>query len=214
MNFYAIKRTKDHIKYWKNRKADWKKSYLDTADHPHRKLITGILCDLKGWNAIFEIGCNAAPNMVALLKRRPRTMVGACDVNEEAIKLANETMIGGNFMAGSADDVFMSDKSVDIVLSDMTLIYVSPRDINRYIKELKRVGRQYVLLCEFHSESWWNRKALKFNTGYYAHDYKRLLEKHGFYDICYYKLKEEDWPGGNPQKTFAYLILAKIPYRN
>ena len=79
------------------------------------------------------------------------------------------------------------------------------------IKEIKRLARNYVLLCEFHSKSWYNRASLKINSGYNAYNWVKLLKKHGFRDIATHKISEKDWPGGNPQKTFGYLILAKVP---
>ena len=127
-----------------------------------------------------------------------------------AIEEAKKYLNGAYLKVNSGDDVMMSDDSTDVVLSDMCLIYVGPRKIKDYLNEMKRIGRHHVLLCEFHSDSWWNRMALRFNSGYYAYNYDKLLSKLGFYDIIKFKLREEDWPGGDPQKTFGYIITAKI----
>lgn len=214
MNFLGIKSTSQWSDYWIKRKADWKTAYLDTYDHPHRRILVGVLKRIP-WVSLLEIGCNSAPNLMAIIKNIPGKQVGGIDVNADAIELCNQTFRDGFFKVNSADDIMMSDKSVDVVLSDMTLIYVSPRDINRYVAEIKRIGRNYVVLCEFHSKNIWQRLRLKLTSGYNAYDWKKLLDKHGFYDIQSFKLKPEDWPGGNPQKTFAYIIVAKIPsYKN
>ena len=95
----------------------------------------------------------------------------------------------------------------------MTLIYVEPRKIDQYILELKRVARNRVILVEFHSTSFFNRLALRWNSGYNAYNYKLLLKKNGFYDVMMMKIPEESWPGGDPQKTFAYIIVATPPLR-
>jgi len=215
MNFSAPKLfrgTKNHINWWANRKIDWKTSYLDTWNHPHRGMITQILRRID-WFSLFEIGCGSGPNLVRIAKEFPRRQLGGIDVNPEAIEMAGQYLQGGHFKVGSADDIMMSDKSTDVVLSDMCLIYVSPRDIDRHIKEIKRLARAYVVLCEFHSESLWNRLKLKFNSGYNAYNYKKLLKKHGFYDTATVKIPESAWPGGDPQKTFGYLIISKVPKR-
>jgi len=190
-------------------KIDWKTSYLDTWTHPHRKVIIAALRSF-GWVSLLEVGCGGGANLAAILKAFTGKQVGGIDVNEDAIELARKTFNGGVFKVNSADDIMMSDGSVDVVLSDMTMIYVGPTKIMEYLEEMKRVTRGYIVLCEFHSRSWWNRLALKINTGYNAHNYRKLLTKLGFYDIMEYKLREEDWPGGNPQKTFAYIIIAKV----
>ena len=210
MTFSVLKNTNYWKNWWTNKKADWKQAYSSTADHPHRKIIINILRGIN-WLSLLEIGCNSGPNLIAIIKNIPGRQVGGIDVNPEAIELAQKTMPNGLFKVNSADDIMMSDKSVDIILSDMCLIYVDWWKIDKYIKEIKRIARNHILFCEFHSKSWWNRMALKLNSGYNAYNWKRLLEKHGFYDIYIQKLKEEDWPDGNPQRTFAYIILAKVP---
>lgn len=195
--------------WWTKRKADWKISYLDTFVHPHRKIIVKMLQSIP-WFSLLEIGCNAAPNLVAIAKSIPNRQLGGIDVNPEAIELAQQTFKNGFFKVNSADSIMMSDKSVDVILSDMCLIYVNPQDIGRYLKEIKRVARNYVVLCEFHSDSLWNRLALKWNEGYNAYNWPKLLEKHGFYDVISYKIKPEHWPESDLQQKFCYIILAKI----
>ena len=205
-----MKNTKHWSSYWANRKADWNKSYLSTENHPHRKLLVGILKDLP-WNFLLEIGCNAGPNLLAILKAIPGRQVGGVDINADSIAEAKKHIRSDFLKVYSADDILISDDAMDVILSDMTLIYVSRGDIDRYVKEMKRISKYYVLLCEFHSTSWWNRLALDWNRGYKAYNWKKLLEKHGFYDVVVYKLKPEEWDGHEPQKTFAHIILAKVP---
>jgi len=215
MNFYATKTTKNHKDDWAGRKIDWDKSYRQTWKHPHRAVICAGL-RLFDWVSIFEIGCGGGANLIKIIKEFPNRQIGGIDFNKDAIELCQKTFKGGIFKVGSGDDVMLSDKSTDVVLSDMTLIYVSPFKIKDYLLEMKRLGRNYIVLCEFYSISFLSRLKLKIKTGYFAHNYKRLLEKIGCYDIMEYKLKPEDWPdengiGHDPQKTYAYLIIARIP---
>ena len=206
-----IRSTNKWKEYWEQRKIDWKESYQNW-DHPHRFLITNILKSLP-WLSLIEIGVGGGANLMNILRGTQGKQVGGIDVSQDAIDLCNKTFKGGLFKVNSADDIMLSDKATDVVLSDMCLIYVDPWQIDRYIKEIKRITRKYVVLCEFHSTSWWNRVALRINSGYNAYDYKKLLTKHGFYDIIIYKIPEEAWPGGQPQKTFAYIIVATVPKR-
>lgn len=205
-----FKTTEKHKKYWIERKIDWKKEYQTTVDHPHRELLMRVLGSFS-WVSLLEIGCGGGANIIKILKTFKGRQVGGVDISPDAIDLCTKTFGGGIFKVNSADDIFMSDKSTDVVLSDMTLIYAGRFKINKYIKEIKRIARERIVFCEFHSDSLWNRLALKINTGYNAYNYRKLLQKHGFHDIIIYKLREEDWPGGNPQKTFGYIITAKLP---
>jgi len=209
MNIF--KTTKQHKEHWKNRKIDWSEHYMNWK-HPHRWVIVNFLKQMT-WKSLFEVGMGAGANLVAIHMAFNDAQIGGSDISEDAVSTAKEYIKGGILKVGSTDNIMMSDNSADVVLSDMSLIYVSPKDIKKYIKEMMRVGRNYLLLCEFHSESWWNRLALKFNTGYNAYDYKKLLTKMGAYDIITYKLTEQNWPGGNPQKKFGYIILAKLPLK-
>jgi ubiquinone/menaquinone biosynthesis C-methylase UbiE len=206
-----MKTTNKHKKYWRERKIDWKESYQNWQ-HPHRYVITNILSRLS-WLSLFEIGCGAGANLMNIIKHLKGRQLGGADINEDAIALAQKTFPNGFFKVNSADNLMLSDKSVDVVLSDMCLIYVGPRHIKKYIREIKRVSRSFVVLCEFHSISWWKRLKLKLTSGYNAYNWKKLLEKEGFYDVVLYKLKPEDWPGGNPQKDYGYIVVAKQLYK-
>lgn len=210
MNLF--KTTEQNKRYWMDRKIDWKTAYQDTWDHPHRKVLAYMLARIP-WVSLVEIGCGSGANLKQIVKSLPGKQLGGIDINKDAIDLAKKTFGGGVFFTCSADDIMMSDKSSDIVLSDMTLIYVDSRNIKRYLKEIKRVARKYVVLCEFHHKSWIKRMWLKITSGYNAYNWEKLLKEQDFYDIISYKLSENDWPGGNPQKTFGWIFIAKAPKR-
>jgi len=197
--------------WWIKREIDWGKDYLQTWNHPHRYLISAILKEL-GWMSLFEIGCGAGANLVNIVKSFPEKtlQLGGSDINQDAIKVASEVLKGAVFKVGSGDDVFMSDDSVDVVLTDRMLIYVGPGKINAYLKEIRRLARNYIILCEFHSTSLYARMKLKMSSGYNAYNYKKLLDKHGFYDIMTYKVPLEAWPGDTYP---SYIIVAKVPPR-
>jgi len=204
-----FKTTKKHKKYWQERKINWAEHYMNW-DHPHRFLICNFLKQLT-WRSIFEVGMGAGANLVTILKVFGNVQVAGSDISKDAVETARDYMKGGIFKVNSTDNIMMSDNSADICLSDMSLIYTSPKDIKRYLKEMMRIGRNYILLCEFHSPGWWNRMALKYNTGYYAYDYRKLLTKMNCFDIITYKLTDQNWPGTDYNQEFRYIILAKLP---
>jgi len=204
------KTTKEWSNFWRLRKIDWKVSYLDTADHPHRHLISEILSTIR-WDSLLEVGCGSGANLVNIISHFKNKQVGGIDINADAIELARETFEGAFLKVGSVEDIMMSDNSVDVILSDMCMIYIDKPD--RAIKEIKRVSRNYVLFSELHSESLFMRMKLKWTSGYNAHNYRKLLEKHGFTDIIISKIPLKAWEGGNPQKDYGYFVRAKTPKR-
>lgn len=209
---HLFRTTQHQSNWWRSRQIDWDKDYLATWNHPHRFFITDILSRFP-WISLIEIGCGPGPNLVNIVKHLPNKQVGGVDVNPEAIELASKTFVGGIFKVNSGDDIMMSDKSTDVSLVDMAFIYVTPSDIGRYIEEMKRITRNWVVLCEFHHENWFMRKWLKYTSGYNAYNWRKLLTKHGFFDIINYKITEEMWPGGDPQKTFGHIFVARVPKR-
>lgn len=207
MNIF--KTTKQHADYWSRRKIDWNQAYLQTANHPHRNYILGALNSFP-WTSLFEVGCGPGANLLRIVKTFKGKQVGGCDINRDAIELAKQTFKGALLKVGPVNDIMLSDNSVDVVLSDRCLIYVSPKDIDKTIKEIKRIARNYVVFAEFHHKSWWERFKLKWKTGYNAYDYKRLLEKHDFYDIITYRMPKEYWPEGDAYAPFDHIIVARI----
>lgn len=198
-----------HIKYWKNRVMDWKQGYW--ADHPHRELI---IKALRGMNfgSVVEFGCASGYNLHKIRQNFPHSEIGGIDISEEAIETAKKLLPDDTAVleVSSADSVFLSDKSSDVVLTDMVLIYFDPMSIKNVLEEMRRVARKYVILVEFHHTNWLKRLALRLLTGYNSYNYRKLLLKHNFHDLEFYKLTEKDWPGGNPQKEFGWLIVGKV----
>lgn len=197
--------------YWSHRKIDWKARYFNW-DHPHRYLISAALSQFN-WVSLVEVGVGAGANLKNILQNFKDRQLGGIDISADAIAVAKKEFTGGLFKVGSVEDIMLSDDSTDVVLSDMCLIYIGPRKIDKAIEEIKRVARQYVVLCEFHHTSWFARLWLRIIEGYNAYDYKKLLERHGFYNIDVYKIPKKFWEGGKPQETYGYITIARVPRR-
>lgn len=201
--------TKKHTDFWKNRKIDWKEAYQSTWNHPHRSIIVHMIRNIP-FVSLWEVGCGAGANLIKITMELPNKQLGGSDVSEDAIQLCKETFKNGLFHVERGNDLMMSDNSVDILLSDMTLIYVDPFQIDSYLTEFKRVGRHFLILCEFHSTSWWKRLCARLG-GYHVYNYQKQLEKLGFYDIMIQHLPEKYWPGTDKNTEFRHIISARIP---
>lgn len=203
-----FKTTKDHRQYWKTRKIDWKQSYW-TPEHPHRNRIVELLGNFD-FHSVLEVGCAAGANLQRIHEVFPRADIGGIDWNADAIGTAKGLLPRASILqVGDATDIYLSSKGADILLSDMAFIYLDKRNFRKALKEAKRVARKGVIFCEFHHSRWVMRVFLKYAAGYFAYNFRRELEREGFYDIAMYKLTDEDWPGGEPQKTFAWIITAR-----
>lgn len=210
-----FKSTKQQKKFWVDRKIDWKTQYLDTWNHPHRQLIVWALETIP-WISLWEVGCGPGANLAKIVnyfkptEQKPRQLCGN-DINPEAIELAKQTFTNGRFTVSPIEDLFVSDQSVDVTLSDAALIYYSPKDIDKAIKEMIRITRNHLVLCEFHGTNTWERLKLRWKTGYNAYDYRALLEKHGCYDIKIVKIPPQFWDGF-PWQPWGTIIIAKVTH--
>ncbi len=203
-----LKSTKDHKKYWKNRKINWKESYFDTYNHPHRQMIINLLKRVS-FGSILEVGCASGPNLYRISKEFPGVQVGGVDISKEAIETARVLLPPKAILqVDSADELFFSDKSSDIVLADACLIYLGPTRINKAINEMKRIARKQVILVEFHSENFLERLGIWSASGYFSYNYKKLLTKHGFHSIEMTKIPESVW--GYPWSSWGYVIKAEV----
>lgn len=201
--------TKRWVNWWEKRKIDWKEHYMN-PNHPHRILIAEILGHMN-WLSLIEVGCAAGANLVQIVKKFPGRQVGGVDVNPEAIAFAETQFKGAVLKVCPADDLSFSDQSVDVLLTDMTMIYISPFLIDKHLTEFKRVSRNWVMFCEFHSDSLWQRLVVKWKDGYNVYNWSKLLEKNGFYDIQKYKIPKECWPESDLQQKYGYIIVARTP---
>ena len=204
-----IKAFRNHSKWWSQRKIDWNESYLSTANHPHRDIIVQVLKTFQ-WRSLWEIGCASGPNLLKIHANFPNVELGGNDLNADAIELAKKTFKGGIFEVSSADEICMSDKACDVILTDVTLIYVGPTKIKKTLREFKRMARNRIILVEFNSTSWWKRLKLRVMDGYFAHNYKKLLTELDFFDIIITKIPVKYYPGaGSNHKDFISLITAR-----
>lgn len=207
-----LKNTEQHKKYWKERKIDWKQAYLSTWNHPHRALIVYALKTFN-WVSLWEVGVGAGANIARIAHDMPEHfhLLGGSDINEDAIEVCKKSFTNGRFQVESVENLLMSDGSVDVMLADAVLIYIDPKKINDVIKEFTRITRNHIVLCEFHSTSWFKRLFFRIKTGYNAYNYEKLLKKHGCYDVQIIKIPKEYWPG-TPWEEWGYIIIAKVTH--
>jgi SAM-dependent methyltransferase len=193
--------------YWQRSQTDWKAAYLDSWELPHREVIVNAL-NTTPFDSLLELGCGSGPNLFRIGRAFPDVALSGLDSNPGSIATARSFLpFGTRLQVGALEEFRFPDSSVDVVLTDRALIYVS--DIKLALRAIRRVARKYVVFCELHSERSLQSFGLKLATGCRAHDYRALLPHHGFTDVRISKIPANIWPGDRLQKLSGYTITAK-----
>lgn len=146
---------------WKIRhrvKKNWAQSYIQSTKHPHRSILVEKISTYAPLKTVLEIGCNTGPNLYLLAKKFPDTHFYGIDINTDAIAqgkkwLRDEKIDTINLAVGLADNLGkFQDKSIDVVFTDATLMYVCPDKIKKVLCEMVRIARKAIILHEFHDE--------------------------------------------------------------
>jgi len=169
--------------YWRTRHVfddSWAKSYISegSINHPHRKLLIDKISEYVPLESVLEVGCASGPNLYLLAKKFPGAKLYGTDISKDAIKVGKEFFRKQNIknvFLGSrkAEDLSgFQDKSIDIVFTDAVLIYEGPEKIESVIKEIIRVAKKAIIICEQHHD---------FSSSVYRdnwiHNYKVLFDK-------------------------------------
>jgi ubiquinone/menaquinone biosynthesis C-methylase UbiE len=193
---------------WQRTQIDCKAAaYLDSWDLPHREEIVSALRTTP-FDSLLELGCGAGPNLFRIGRAFPDVALSGLDSNPGSIATARSFLpYETKLQVGALEAARFPDSSVDVVLTDRALIYVS--EIDPVLQAIRRVARKYVVFCELHTERPLQSLGLKLVTGCRAHDYRTLLPRHGFTDVRISKIPANIWPCGGLQKLFGYTITAK-----
>lgn len=190
--------------YWRFRHIfdkKWAESYIskESINHPHRKFLIEKICSYYPFETILEIGCASGPNLYLLVRKFPNVKFYGIDISKAAIKK------GKNFFrkqkikniyleVSKADNLSdFKSKSIDIIFTDATLIYLGKDKIKTVLKEIIRVAKKVIIFFEWHSESSNN----SFYHGHWVHNYKELFKNFVREEkIKVFKTPIEGWGGG------------------
>lgn len=188
--------------YWRFRHfldKNWAKRYLaDSAiNNPHRQILIETIARYSPLKSVLEIGCASGPNLYLLAKKSPAAQLYGIDISKKAIIFGANWLNGKKIKNvtlsyGKADNLnSFSDKSIGVIFTDATLIYIGPDKIDKVIEEMIRVARKAIILIEWNSE-----KEQSYEFDHWAYNWKTLFEKRGETNISLTKLKSRDPEGG------------------
>jgi pseudaminic acid biosynthesis-associated methylase len=129
----------------------WNKWYLEnfgiTKDDLNNKFLAGIEKNAR----ILEVGCNIGQQLIAL-QRIGFTNLYGIELQAYAVEKAKENTKNINIIQGSGFDLPFRDNYFDLVFTNGVLIHIHPNDLEKIMKEMVRVSRQYIWGFEYYSE--------------------------------------------------------------
>lgn len=168
--------------FWKLRHfidRDWAKNYVSekAINHPHRKLLIEKISENAPFESVLEIGSASGANLFLLSEKYPESKFYGIDVSKKAIeegkKFFKKKDIKNVFLQNLSASQLESfgDKSMDVVFSDAAIIYVGEDKIDAVFKNLFRIARKAIVLCEQHTDG----KAFYDNR--WIHNYREIVKK-------------------------------------
>jgi SAM-dependent methyltransferase len=99
---------------------------------------------------VLELGCGPGGNLLALVQRRPKQLVGV-DISESMLTLARDNLAGHEVTLKKTDgrQIPLPDHSVDLAYTVTVLQHnVDPTQLDAVVSELCRVARDRIVLAE------------------------------------------------------------------
>ena len=197
----------------------WTKGYIGSVNHPHRQLLVATISSYAPLESVLEIGCNTGSNLQLLAKNSQNKAIKlyGIDINSQAIKegkiwLDWAGIKNVQLSVGRADELGrFKDKSIDVVFTDATILYIGPDKIKKVIRETRRITRKALIFNEWH----WENNSLKrkeyfWYDGNWVYDYKALLRNIvSLESIKISKIPPEIW-GGSGWEEFGAIIEVRL----
>ncbi len=171
--------------FWKFRHIfdkKWPEGYLSSScfSHPHRKLLIKTISKYYPFRKVLEIGCASGPNLYLLARKFPEASFYGIDISKKAVETGNnffqkKGIPNVRLKEGDFEKELkkLKTKSFDVVFSDAVLIYIDRKRIERVVRELIRVTKKAVILCEMHQAE--NLQSIF--EGHWTHNFKKIFGK-------------------------------------
>lgn len=157
-------------------------------------------------NSIRELGCNIGLNLVALKRLYPHLSLFGYEINEEAVRQANEFNVAKITKGSILEKI--EDEAVDLTFTTGVLIHINPNYLSNVYENLVYGSNRYVLVSEYYNP-------LPTQVNYRGHSdrlFKRdfagdLIDNYGLKLIDYgFIYKRDNWV---PQDDSNWFLLEK-----
>ena len=151
---------------------------------PHRSYLVKKIDKFLKIKSVLEVGCSTGANLIFLAESHKEIQLYGCDISSTAIRQAKKESdaraIDIKLSVGTTNNLkYFDDKSIDVVFSSATLIYVPPKFIIHSLTEMVRVAKKGVILNEFNFFERSVKEKYFFRTSsYWVYDFAILLREH------------------------------------
>ena len=188
-------------------KKNWAQNFLDTSEHPHRKQIFEALYEFKNLGSILDLGCGPGANIVAIRKKFSDIDLIGVDINSEAIRVGRAYFASKEddkvkLIKGKADAVPLHDKSVDIVLIDALLMFITPSLIDDVITEIIRLAKKGIVINDYHLAG---KEHGLFFGGRWVYDIESLLRRR--LPKARITIEKSDFVGGGWDSYGTFIVV-------
>ncbi len=127
----------------------YREKYGITRTELNNKFIRKMNKNIK----ILEVGCNVGNQLLVLQKMGFNNLYGL-EPMDYAVEISKKNTRGINILNGSAFDIPFKDNYFDLVFTSGVLIHISPKDIQKVIKEIYRCTNKYIWGFEYFSKEY------------------------------------------------------------
>ena len=203
---------------WKTRHVfksnQWASECVETRNHPRRQILVETISSYAPFDTILEIGCSSGANLHLLAKEFPEAKLYGIDINAKAIKegkecLREQGITNVELLVCKADELEpLGDKSVNLVFTDATLMYIGADKIDKVIEEMRRISSRGLIYSEWHCED--NARECFWCDGHWIYNYKTLLAKYFPADDIHISKHPEDLWDDESWEKFGSIIEVRL----
>ena len=187
--------------YWKYKSffsSNWREGYLDSDSeiHPHRELLLEKISQKNSIRSILEIGCANGINLRIINKKIPEIILEGIDINKKALSegvniLKRKNITNIRLKHQSAKNLGSYDTGrFDVVFCDAVLMYIGPNNIKQSLKEMVRISKKSVIICEQHTNG------NSFYEDKWIHNYDILLKNiSSIQSVIFHSISDDIWSG-------------------
>ena len=152
---------------------------------------------------MLELGCSCGPNLALIQKAYPAINLAGIDVDQRLVDWAVRELRTIDVRVGNITKLPWDTQSVDVILVDAVLMYLTDDELKPALEEIERVARKAVIVIDRFDKSVEGVRSGDVR----ARNYKQLLEGRGF-TVAVKKLTSKDWPDGVGWKKSGTLFVA------
>jgi SAM-dependent methyltransferase len=194
---------------WKYRHLltkNWKNGFIDDAciNNKHREKLVDILTEKYiGVNSVLEIGSGSGQNLIMIKRQNPYIRCEGIEINKSAVGYSRKLIKSLNLDIPIKEGDFKKNIPLinsDVILSDAVLMYVSPKNLSKFLLDMYNRANSGLILCEQFSD------AEEFYNDKWVHSLSQVHElfngKVKVYDL-------EDYTRGDDWKKYGKIITIK-----